>query len=154
MNSRFCPNEEQVSRSARTGVWDDTTKVHVAECAHCREIVQITEWLGNAAKANGEYTLPDAEQIWLHSRFFAMQDAREKALRSLLIIERAIRMALLLIIAGGLAWISYMVPSLLSDWLLKHPQIPQPINLSFVVLITCLATFLAAKLVQPILAEE
>jgi hypothetical protein len=154
MNLTFCPHEMRVSQSARTGVWDDSTKAHAKECAHCREIVQITEWLGSEVRSNEGYKLPDAEQVWLNSRYFAIQEAREKALRPLLIAERVIRVALLLIIAGGLAWISYMVPSLLSDWLPKHPNIPQPIHLTSVVLITCLAAFLAAKLAQPILTEE
>ncbi len=155
MNSLPCPYEKRVSQSARTGGWDDSTKAHVVGCAYCREIAQIAGLLANSARISGkEYPLPDPEQIWLNSRYYAMQAARERAIRPLLIAQRLIQLVVLLILTGGIAWISYGFPILISDWLPSLKPIPQPMLVFSTSLVTLLAAFLSAKLVRPIIFED
>ena len=66
MNRISCPHEETVSNAARTGCWDDSTRAHVRQCAHCREIAGIAEWMGNIARVDiRDAVLPGPERVYL-----------------------------------------------------------------------------------------
>ncbi len=155
MNLIPCPYEPLVIQSARTGIWDDPTKAHAVECTNCREAAMIAGLLGNLGRAGEEaHPLPDPEQIWLNSRYYAMQAARERTIRPLLIARRVIQLAVLLIIAGGITWISRTFPALMTDWLPGLRPIPQSWLISSTALVTLLVAFVAAKLVRPIIFED
>jgi predicted anti-sigma-YlaC factor YlaD len=155
MKSTCCPYEERVSRSARTGIWDDSTRAHVSECAHCREIVQIARFLEKSARfEESRPSLPDAEQIWLNSRYDAMQAARERALRPLMIAQRMIRLAVLLILTGGIVWISFSFPTMISQWLPRFRPISQPMLISTTGIATLLVALLLTRLIQPLLFDD
>jgi hypothetical protein len=155
MNPISCPPEESIIRSARTGCWDISAKAHVTECAHCREIVRIVEWLGRAAEADGKPgDLPGAEQVWFRGRILAAQAAQEKALRPLVVIELGIRAALILVLAAGITWTWFRSQSLAAHWAATHLPLPQPILFSGAAMATCLVALLFVKLFQPILTEE
>jgi predicted anti-sigma-YlaC factor YlaD len=155
MNPISCPHEESITHSARTGRWEDSAKAHVAECAHCREIVRITESLERISGADAEEReLPEPEQIWFRGRILAAQAAREKAIRRLLVIELGIRAALILFLAAGITWTWFRVQSLAAHWAATHLPLPQPILYSAAAMATCLVALLFVKLFQPILTEE
>ncbi len=154
MNPILCPHEAHVSHSAPTG-WDDLTRAHIAECAHCREVAQIAEYMRNIAGIReGGNALPEAEQVWLTARILAIQAARERALRPLVIAEIAVRAALILALVAGITWLWSSFQSIAAGWLTMHSKAPQPILLSIAALMTCLSAFVFIKLIQPILAVE
>jgi hypothetical protein len=155
MNPTFCPHEEHVSRSARTGCWDDSTKAHLMECAHCRDIAQVSEWLGNMARTGEkECVLPDPGQVWMNARALAMQAARKRALRPLAIAEAVVRVALTLALAAGVAWVWSGFQSLTADLLPWHSQVLRPLFLSLTSLATCCVILLFIQWVGPVLVEE
>jgi hypothetical protein len=155
MNPISCPHEAAVSQAAQTGRWDDATRTHSAECVHCGEVAQIAGWLRDVAGIeDGKCVLPNAEQVWLKARIFAIQAAREKALRFLEISELAIRTALILAFAGGIVWFWYRIQTAASNWLSGHWHLPQPIPLTLAALAAGSIILLFLKLYQPILVEE
>jgi hypothetical protein len=124
------------------------------ECAHCREIAQFTEWLGDIARTeNKEYSLPDAEKVWQDARILALQAARERALRPLVIAKLAVGVALALMLAGAIAWISLSLPSIAAILLPEHLRALHPMVLSVTALITCSAILLSVRLLGPVLTE-
>jgi hypothetical protein len=155
MNPISCPFERLIACCARTGCWDISTKAHAAECAHCREIVQVAEWLGCIADSDvEERDLPGAERVWFSGCILAAQAAREKALRPLVIMELVVRAALILVLAAGIAWTWFRFQSLATHWAATHIPIPQSIAFSVAAMATCIVTLLSIKLFQPILTEE
>jgi hypothetical protein len=156
MNPILCPHEASVACSARTGCWDDSTKAHIEECVHCREIAEVTEWLGNIAKTEAkECALPNAEQVWMNARTLAVQAAQERALRPLVIAELVVRAASNLALTAGVIWIWFGFQSLANRWLPPvHLHVLQPIFFSAAALAVCLIALVCIKLFQPILAED
>ena len=150
-----CPHEASVSRSARTGCWDDATKAHVKECAHCRETALITEWLGSIARMEQqEHPVPEAGQVWGYARLLALQAAREKALWPLAVAELVDKVAVILGLAAGIAWTWSGFQSLAASWLPGPVQALQPLILSLTALITSAALLLFLRLIGPVLTEE
>ena len=155
MNRITCPHEENISNAARTGRWDDSTRAHVKQCAHCREIAGITEWMGNIAGMDAQAAvLPDPEQVFLNAQIAAMQRAREKALRPLVIAEFVVRIMIILALAAGVLWAWFGFRSLAASSLPAYLHIPQPLLISAAALVTSLITLVFTKLVQPMLIEE
>ena len=155
MNRITCPYEDNISNAARTGRWDDSTRAHVKQCAHCREIAGITEWMGNIAGMDAqEAVLPDPRQVFLNAQIAAMQMAREKALSPLVIVEFVVRIMIILALAAGVLWAWFGFRSLAESSLPAYLHIPQPLLISTAALVTSLITLVFTKLVQPMLIEE
>jgi hypothetical protein len=155
MNRITCPHEENISYAARTGCWDDSTRAHVKQCAHCREIAGITEWMGNIARMDvQEAVLPDPEQVFLIAQIAALQRAGEKALRPLAIAEFVVRIMVILALAAGVLWAWFEFRSLAASSLPASLHLPQPLLISAAALVTSLLTLVFTKLVQPMLIEE
>jgi hypothetical protein len=155
MNRITCPHEENISNAARTGRWDDSTRAHVQQCAHCREIAGITEWMGNIAGRDAqEAVLPDPEQVFFNAQIAALQRARDKALRPLAIAEFVVRIMVILALAAGVLWAWFGVRSLAASSYPAYLHLPQPLLISAAALVTSLLTLVFTKLVQPMLIEE
>ncbi len=155
MNGITCPHEENISNAARTGRWDDSTRAHVKQCPHCREIAGITEWMGNIAGMDAqEAVLPDPEQVFLNAQIAALQRAREKALRPLAIAEFVVRIMVILALGAGVLWAWFGFRSLAAKTLPAYLHIPQPMLITVTALVTSLITLVFTKLVQPMLIEE
>jgi hypothetical protein len=155
MNRITCQHEKNISDAARTGCWDDSTRAHVKQCAHCREIAEIAEWMGNIAGTDAqEAVLPDPEQVFLNAQIAAMQRAREKALRPLMIVEFVVRIMIVLALAAGVLWAWFGFRSMAASLPPAYLHIPQPLMISAVALGTSLITLVFTKLVQPMLIEE
>lgn len=154
MNRISCPHEETVSNAARTGCWDNSTRAHVRQCAHCREIAGIAEWMGSIARVDIRGAgLPGPERVYLNAKIAAMQAAQEKALRPLAIAESVVRTIVILALAGGIFGLWFGFRSLAAS-LPSSLYVPQPILISAAALVTCMITLLFTRLVQPILIEE
>jgi hypothetical protein len=155
MNGITCPHEENISNAARTGCWDDSTRAHVKQCAHCREIAGITEWMGSIAGMDAqEAVLPDPEQLFLNAQIVALQRAREKALRPLAIAEFVVRIMVILALGAGILWAWFGFRSLAASSLAAYLHLPQPLLIAAAALVTSLITLVFTKLVQPMLIEE
>jgi hypothetical protein len=155
MNRITCPHEEIISQAARTGRWDDSTKAHLRQCAYCREIAEITEWMGNIALIDAQEAVPpDPAQVFLQAQIDAMQMAREKMLRPLVIAEFVVRIMIILALAVGVLWAWFGSRSLAAGSLPASLHIPQPLLISAAALVTSLITLVFTKLVQPMLIEE
>ena len=155
MNRITCPHEDSISHVARTGRWDDSTRGHVKQCAHCREIAGITEWMGNIAGMDAQAAvLPDPKRVFLDAQITAMQRAREKALRPLVIAEFVIRIMIILALATGVFWAWFEFRSLAANTLPAYLHLPQPLLISATALVTSVITLAFTKLVQPMLIDE
>ena len=155
MNQTSCTHEKTVLNAAKTGCWDDAAKAHIQQCAQCREIAEIAQWMGRVARMDAvEAVLPDSNQVWLNARVAAIQTARERAFRSLAIAEVVIRIAVVLALAAGILWVWFGLRSLATSSLPSYLHLPQPVWNSAAALATCLFALLFTKLAQPILIEE
>ena len=154
MNRISCPQETNVSNAARTGSWDDPTRAHLQQCAYCREVAGITEWMGHIARMDSmEAVLPDPQQVLLSARVAAIHDARERALRPLAIAELAVRIVVICVLAIGIFALWFGLRSLTSSLPSPYLHLPQPVLNSAAALVTCLVALLFTKLAQPILIE-
>jgi len=108
----------------------------------------------NVIRAKRRNDLPEAEQIWLNARILAIQDARKRALRPIVIAEIVVRAALNLAMVAGITWLWSSFQSSAADLMPIYSKAPQPILLFIASLATCLVALLFVKLIQPILAER
>lgn len=155
MNRIACPHEENIFNAARTGRWDDSTRAHVKQCAHCREIAGIAEWLGNIARMDTQdAVLPDPEQVFLKAQIAVTQAEREKALRPLVIVEFVVKIIVMLALSAGILWAWFGFRSLAASSLTSSLHVPQSILISAAALATCLIALLFTKLAQPMLTGE
>ncbi len=155
MNGNFCTQEENVVHSARTGCWDDSTKAHLANCAYCREIAGIAEWMRNVAQTDvRDVVLPEPGRIFCKAQLAAAEKAKKKALRPLLIAEFVLRIAVILALAAAIfgAWFGFRF--LAANALVSFPHVPQPIHISAAALATGLIALLFTKIAQPVLIDE
>jgi hypothetical protein len=80
MNQANCPHEAAVSKAARTNEWQESLTTHLAECAHCREIVQASRWMQALAQTTAKTaTLPDAQLLWTRAQ---LADRTAQAVRT------------------------------------------------------------------------
>jgi len=155
MNRITCPHEENITQAARTGRWDDSAKAHIRQCAYCREIAEIAEWMGHLAGTDPQKAvLPEPEQVMLNAQITAMQRAREKAMRPLMIAEFVVRIMIILALAAGVLWAWFGSRSLAASSMFAYLRLPQPLLISAAALVTSLLTLVFTKLVQPMLIEE
>ena len=129
MNRISCPQEVNVSNAARTGRWDESCKAHVQQCAHCREIAGIIEWMGNVARTDAAgAALPDPKQVLLSARLAAIQAAREKALRPLAIIELIVKFVVIFALAVGVFGVWLGLRLFAGNLPSSYPHVPQPVG--------------------------
>lgn len=104
MSHRNCPQEESVSNAVRTGTWDDSTSLHVAECQLCREIVGTSRWMHALAASteSGGAPLPNASLLWWRAQ---LAEADRKLIARRRAAEWLRAAPVLLVCFGVLVWI-------------------------------------------------
>ncbi len=155
MNRTSCTQEEIIAKAARTGCWDDSAKAHINNCAYCREIAGIAEWMGNISRTDmKDAAMPAPEHVFLNAQIAATEEAGRKALRPLLIAEFVVRIAVILAMAAAIhcAWFGFR--SFAANSLPSYLNVPRSIIIPAAALATGLIALLFTKLVQPVLIEE
>jgi hypothetical protein len=118
MNSTPCEREEELAEAIRMERWPEGASAelrqHVRECAACAELALVAGTLRREAEAaQGEAVLPEAGFVWWKARLAARRAAAERAVRPVLIAQRAGLVAGALAACGLVAW---QLP-LLKEWL-------------------------------------
>lgn len=154
MKPRRCPQEEKVIKAARTGGWENSVRTHILQCAYCREVAEISEWMNLTAAADTrESLLPDPELLFMNAQVAAIQEAQEKALRPLAIAELIVRISIILILAGATLYIWFRLRPL-TVLMPPYPYIPQYVQTSAAALVLCIIALAVARLAQPMLTGE
>lgn len=81
-----CPREQDVINAIVTGRWpdrcDESLCVHAAECAVCKELVEVTSVMRlDRDGLHEEMSLPSAGQVWWRAAIRARLEASERVAR-------------------------------------------------------------------------
>jgi hypothetical protein len=123
MRQTSCPQEEMTLKAVRTRIWEGRLSAHVAGCAVCAEIVQVSRWMQGLAEVSEKTAaMPDGGRLWGRAQLSERQVEAERAQK---ILDWA-EFSFALLVPGGLAfWIVWnwsevqiLLTSLLADvWL-------------------------------------
>jgi hypothetical protein len=106
-----------------------------------------------AATDQASKSLPDPGQILINARILALQTARKRALRPLVIAELAVKAVITMGLAAGIVWLWYGFQSLAGLWFASS-MLFRPLFVTVAALATCFVTLLYARLISPALIEE
>jgi len=86
MSAPECPREQDVINAIVTGQWPDRCEaslaVHAAECAVCKELVDVTSVMRlDRDSLHEEMSLPSAGQVWWRAAIRARLEASQRAAR-------------------------------------------------------------------------
>jgi hypothetical protein len=103
MNAVPCPREIEVLDALRSGAWpagcDEELRAHPADCASCRDLVEVaTALFADRDASIHEGAFPGSGVIWWKMQMRLRREAMVSARRTLLLVQ-----ACALSIAGGLA---------------------------------------------------
>jgi len=79
MNDFGCDREESVSEALRSGDLNPDLLSHVSECATCADLVLVSQFLQDEARAASESALPDATIIWRKAQLRTRREALASA---------------------------------------------------------------------------
>ncbi len=117
MKQALCPNEADVLRAAREDEWSESLRAHMAECARCRDLVQVGTFMSKLSAAEDRQTpLPDPELVWLKAQVLARQAQKERALKPLLVAEALGQAVAALGVGALLTWKWPLVTALAMDF--------------------------------------
>ena len=117
MKQASCPNEADVLRAARADEWSESLRAHAAECARCRDLVQVTTFMNKLGAAEDKQApLPDPELVWLKAQVLARQARKERALKPLVVAEALGQAAAALGVGAFLTWKWPLVMALATDF--------------------------------------
>ena len=88
MSAPECPREQDVINAIVTGRWpercDESLCAHVAECAVCKELVEVTSMMRlDRDGLHEEMSLPSAGQVWWRAAIRARLEASQRVERPL-----------------------------------------------------------------------
>jgi len=105
MKQAMCPHETAVAKAARSGLWDQSLKTHMAGCTTCREVVAVTRSMQSLAEGpEANRSLPDADLLWCSVLLAQKQAEADRARASLALSQAAPLLLTALAFAGWLAW--------------------------------------------------
>ncbi len=118
MNTEMCAREEELNEAIRTGRWPEDAPAelheHVERCAACSEWALVAAYFRREAQAaESEADLPDPGFVWWKARLATRRAAMERAMRPVVLAQRAGLVAGTLAAGGLVAW---QWPRL-SEWL-------------------------------------
>jgi hypothetical protein len=94
MNHQGCENEVRILEALGQGVapeaMEEPLRSHVANCATCAEVVSVYElFQADSHQLCAAAPLPNAGRVWWRASLAARRAAAERALRPILIAEKA-----------------------------------------------------------------
>jgi hypothetical protein len=105
MRLMTCPNEKAVWRAVSTGNWGPGLREHAAGCAVCRDVALVTRGLADLARESSDQALlPDPHQIWWRARWIESKTASERAVRPIVVYQRAAAAAAVLCLGAAGLW--------------------------------------------------
>ncbi len=120
MKHKGCENEPRILEALGQGVapgsMEEPLRRHIAGCSSCTEVVSVYELFQNdSEQLSAAAPLPNAGRVWWRATLAARRAAAERALRPILIVEKAA-----LAIGGGvlLALLFFAAPWMAGQ--LKH----------------------------------
>ncbi len=105
MRQTSCPQEEMTLKAVRTRMWEGSLSAHVAGCAVCAEIVQVSRWMqGLAEGPEKTAAMPDGGRLWRRAQLSKKLEEAERAEK---ILDWA-ELSFALLVGAGLAfWIAW-----------------------------------------------
>jgi hypothetical protein len=104
MKQANCSQEAAVLEAAQSGNWQEPLREHAAGCAVCREAVATWRWMHElAGDSGGEGELPDAALVWRRAQLLEKLNEREAQAEKLREAMDGMQMALMVLVAVGLA---------------------------------------------------
>ena len=80
MRLTSCPQEEMTLKAVRTRMWEGSLSAHVAGCAVCAEIVQVSRWMqGLAEGPEKTAAMPDGGRLWRRAQLSKKLEEAERA---------------------------------------------------------------------------
>jgi hypothetical protein len=123
MKKQGCENEVRILEALGQGLapeaMDESLRKHAASCASCAEVISVHElFQADSQQLCAATPLPDAGRVWWRATLAARRAAADRALRPILIAEKAA-----LAIGGGalLALLIFAAPWLVEQ--LAHAKI-------------------------------
>lgn len=105
MKNQECANEQLILRAANAGQLNDEMLAHLASCAACQEVLQVSDWMQSLAHVSTEeHPLPQASYVWWKAQLLEQQAAEERAIRPLLITQGFIYIAAVVSMAFVSLW--------------------------------------------------
>lgn len=114
MRETACANEEQIlealGKSGTIQDLEEPLRQHVEKCASCSELISVYEWFQkDSEQLRTAAPVPEAGLVWWRAMLAARRAAAERALRPILIAEKAA-----LAVGGGIliALLLFVIPRL------------------------------------------
>jgi hypothetical protein len=107
MQETFCPMEDSVLLSIRTGQWGEGLHEHVSACPQCSDVAKVAGWMAGMAERLGrEATLPDPTLTWLKAQLEEHQHVQKRRLRRVVIQQALVRLGagLMVLLSVALLW--------------------------------------------------
>jgi hypothetical protein len=105
MKSDFCDLEETIALALARGPLPEELSRHAAGCAHCSDLLLISQFLKEAAPATDEAArLPAAGLIWWKAQLAARREHAERAVVAIDIMQK-LTLAVSLVAVVGCAFL-------------------------------------------------
>lgn len=101
----MCSREQDVLAAQRTGTWSDELRAHLANCCDCADSLLVSDFLQEAAET-AEAPVQEPGFVWWKLQLRARRDDATRAMRPVVLAERAAMAGLGLGLVGCIAWMS------------------------------------------------
>ena len=121
MKQASCPHEADVLQAARAGEANESLRDHAADCARCRDLLQVATFMKKLDAAEEKQApLPDPELVWLKAQVLARQAQKDRALKPLVLAEAVGQAAAALAVGAFLTWQWPLVTAVAADLGRRH----------------------------------
>jgi hypothetical protein len=118
MRPASCPQEGNVLKAVRTGIWEEALSAHLDGCAVCKEIAHASRWMQALAQGSESIrTLPDPSRVWWRAQLSEKQMKAERAQELLEWVEIISATVFSAGIAGWIGWNWHTIQSLFTSLL-------------------------------------